>query len=151
MAKVVEQIILPAISMVRTIIPEEKIVLPFPGKGAKFVYVSGKFEVFDSGASLNRIIEFRSKTPGSLFTEFSVLGYRDGEINISVGFNKKINEKAVKNYLATYDIVPDAVELMTTYHTAGRTQLRNMFNILTENNEIPESHFEQICNIIDKA
>jgi hypothetical protein len=151
MAKVVEQIILPAISMVRTIIPEEKIVLPFPGKGAKFVYASGNFEVFDSGAPLNRIIEFRSKTPGSLFTEFSVLGYRDGEINISVGFNKKINEKAVKNYLATYDIVPNAVELMTTYHTSGRTQLRNMFNILTENNEIPESHFEQICNIIDKA
>jgi hypothetical protein len=143
--------VLPAISTVRTIIPDEKIILPFPGKGAKFVHTSGKFKPFNSGASLNRIIEFRSKTPGSLFTEFSVMGYRDGEMKMSVGFNKKIDEDAVREYFATYDIVPDAVELMTTYHTSGRTQLRNMFNILTENNEIPASHFEQICSIINSA
>jgi hypothetical protein len=148
---------LPTVSNVRTIIPEEKFVLPYPGKEAKFVHDCGDFEPFYSSGKANRELNFRSITRDSLLGEFSVLGYGDGKISISISFNRLIlfnrnfNIDEVKKYFDSYGMEVNFLIFKSHFETSDRTQLRNMFNIITENNEIPSSHYEQVYDIIDKA
>ena len=103
-------------------------------------------------------INFRSITRDSLLGEFSVLGYGDGKISISILFNYAILWNKIKfdigkidKYFDSYGMKINPLNYESHYETSDRTQLRNMFNIITENNEIPSSHYEQVYDIIDKA
>lgn len=134
-------------------VPEEKVKCEFPGKSAKFIYHSGSLMYLKSKQSLKRCIEFRSKTNDSLFDKFCILGYANNRIRINISFskpdivyNKNVND--IQEYFKQYDIVLEWIDINNFYITNGATQLRNMFNILAENNEIPSEYFEQIRDII---
>ena len=95
-------------------------------------------------------MEFKSSTKDSLIEEFSVLGYNDGDVCISIKFSSNSSEE-VKQYLAQFDLIPGFFDLTHGYKSRGKDQLKVFFNILAKNNEIPVSHFEMIRDIVAKG
>ncbi len=123
--------------------------IPYPGKPARFIHCSGNWDLFDVGAELCRSINFKSSTEGSLLKEFSIFGYRDGNVCIRLIFSKNSDE--VKDYLKQFELIPDWLELEHGYISENKGQLKFFFNIIANNNEIPISHFEMIRDIVAKG
>jgi hypothetical protein len=123
--------------------------MPYPGKPARFIFDSGDWRLFNSGADLCRCMKFKSSTKDSLLKGFSVLGYNDGDVSISIDFSKK--SKDVKEYLKQFDLIPGFLDLEHGYKSHGKDQLKIFFNFLANNNEIPVSHFEMIRDLVAKG
>lgn len=125
---------------------------PYPGKPARFIHDSGDWSLFNcGGADSCRCMEFKSSTKDSLIKGFSVLGYKDGDICISIDFSSKKSSKDLKQYLKQFDLVPGFLDLEDGYKSHGKDQLKIFFNILSNNNEIPVSHFEKIRDLVAKG
>ncbi len=94
-------------------------------------------------------MNFKSSTKDSLIEEFSVLGYVDGRVLIIIFFSKDSDK--VKEYLKQFDLIPNWSDLKTGYMSKNNDQLKILFNILANNNEIPVSHFEMIRDLVAKG
>lgn len=124
-------------------------ILPYPGKQARFVHTSGDWKPLDraSCGELSLRMDFQSTTEDSLLKKFSLLGYKDGDVAISIGFCEK-DSKNLNSYLKQFDILIDSDY---SFKTKTKEQLRILFNILAENNEIPASHFDKVKDIVTKG
>lgn len=123
--------------------------MPYPGKSARFIHSCGDWGLFESGADLCRMMAFKSSTKDSLLEKFSVSGYKDGDVCISMYFSKI--DKDVIEYLKQFDLIADSFDLAHGYKSHGKDQLKIFFNILANNNEIPVSHFEMIRDLVAKG
>lgn len=123
--------------------------MPYPGKPARFIHYSGDWRLCNSESELCLYMEFKSSTKDSLINEFSVLGYKDGGLRIGIEFSN--NSKGLKEYLKQFDLIPGFLDLTGSYISKGKDQLKNFFNILANNNEIPVSHFEMIRDLVAKG
>ncbi len=123
--------------------------LAYPGISAKFVHTDGDWKLYDSGGSLCRCMQFSSLTTNSLITQFSLLGYTDGDVTIRVTFSNLSND--LVEYLKKFNIVPNNSGPTHAHMSIDHDQLKLIFNILADNNEIPESHFEKIRDIVAKG
>jgi len=124
--------------------------VPYPGKSARFIHANGTWDLYDSGASLCRSMNFASSTENSWLKEFFILGYRSGSVSISLSFPK--GDKSVVEYFKNFDIILTDVDLKHgSYKSQNQDQLKIIFNIIAENNEIPASHFDKIREIVAKG
>lgn len=121
--------------------------IPFPGKPAKFECVSGKWESYNSGADLERCMEFQCITTieNSLFKSFSILGYKDGSVSIFIRFNY-VTEKLTK-YFHALGIQTD--DLFLGSLKCNGMQAKKLFSVLARHNEIPNTHFDLIRTLIE--
>lgn len=126
----------------------EKDVLPeiqYPGKPARFLHVSGDWNLKDLGdTTLCRMMTFESSTTNSLLKGFKILGYKDNDVRILLNFSKV--SKFLVEYFKKFDVVISDYD--DHYISDGKDQLKVIFNIISENNEIPVTHFEKIRNIV---
>jgi len=113
------------------------------------VHTSGDWSdhSYGEGANLRRFMEFCSISPGSLIKKFSLLGDDDNGIRFCIGFKKK--NDALEAYLLSHGIPMDWTE-NDLGHLIVRThiQVKTLFAIVSQHNEIPESHFEKLRTII---
>lgn len=123
--------------------------MPYPGKPARFIHANGNWNLYNSKTDLCRFMQFKSSTEDSLLKEFFVLGYKNGNVSISITFSKSSSD--VKEYLKQFDLFPDSIDLVTAYKSQSKEQLKIFFNIIAENNEIPVSHFEMIRDLVAKG
>lgn len=119
--------------------------MPYPGKPAKFVHENGDWRLYHTGGDLCRYMKFISITKDSLIKEFSILGYKDGDVIISISYTNE----SFKEYLKQFDIFSDIPIMM--YMSKNKDELKILFNILADNNEIPDSHFKMIRDLVDKG
>jgi hypothetical protein len=144
------QEILPEAS--RTIQAEQKDIanVPFPGIGAKFVATS-TWETLIVGMPLERQLCFVSKTPNSLFTEMQVLGYKNKKLVISVEAGSE-HRNTVGNYLETLEITVENYEkTLGRFRINIHSDLKTLFRVLAENNEIPVEHFQLIRTLVEQG
>lgn len=123
------------------------VAMPYPGKRARFVHQVGNWDLFYLPGNLCRKMEFISSTKDSLIEDFSLLGYKNGKVAIQVKFSEGNN---IVEYLKQFDIIVDRIDLIG-YMTKNQDQLKVIFNIIAQNNEIPASHFEKIRDIVAKG
>lgn len=128
---------------------EAKAAIPYPGKPARFIHQNGTWDLYDSGGSLCRRMNFISSTKDSLIERFSLFGYKNGNVLIFIKFLENIY--SAKDYFKNFDIILTETDLSSEYISKNPDELRVIFNILAENNEIPASHFDQIRDIIAKG
>lgn len=111
--------------------------IPFPG-GGKFVHCSGEWKPIVQG-DLNRLVKFKSVSKESAFVEISFFGFKQGNISLTVTFNRKrkLRKQAIKylasKHLTRGDLNPLAVRFCAKSH---KEQVR-LFSIITKNNELP--------------
>ena len=115
---------------------------PYPGQSARFVHDGGDWGWYSSGGSLRRKMDFVSVTKDSLIKQFSILGYENGDLFLIVKFAEALS--TLDQYLNQFDLS----QKWQVCWAKNKTQLTCLFNIIADNNEIPESHFDQIRNII---
>lgn len=121
----------------------------FPGKSAEFVLKSGEW-VKGNNEGGDRTLEFISTTPGSLFTELNVFGYRDGSITLRVGFDRKHTD-TVYHYLSKCGI-HDLIQPPSGFYVSAKlSALKKLLPILTRNNRIPQPWLSLITTLIDKG
>lgn len=117
--------------------------IPFPGKGAHFVHISGNWNFFNSG-SLVRSLKFLTATPGSLFEAMSVLGYEDGSVALGIEY-----EKAAISYLEACGIIlGDNFKMIKCYISNNNDDTKLLFNIIAKHNKIPEDKFPLIHALV---
>jgi hypothetical protein len=124
--------------------------MPYPGKPARFVHHGGDWNLFNistPGAKLCRQLEFKSSTEDSLITDFIINGYKDGDVTIQIVF-KEYREDA-RQYFKQFEIFIGLFAL--SFNSETKTQLKALFNIIANNNEIPASHFELIRDLVAKG
>lgn len=143
-----EEPALPADSAKIPVDPEVEIrTIPFPGKGAYFELCnSGWDDVFNSGGNLIRSMKFRSRVSDSIFSEFYVLGYRDGSLSLSL----KWRDKAADEYLSRCKVhLSEIARVSQSVQTHFPPDVRKLFHIVTLHNEIPEPHFGLIKRLVE--
>lgn len=123
------------------------------GPSAIFEHAYGDWSCFDSGVTLCRQMHFKSKVDNSTISEFSVLGYMSGKVTIAIFWKKTENEDAsFINFLEANKIpVSELDRLSHQVYTGTHEALKIAYRILSENNQIPASHKEQIEIIVDKG
>lgn len=125
--------------------------LPYPGKSARFLYDCGSWEkkIIGKNVKLCRDLDFKSCSKDSFIKEFSIYGYINGYVYIYVNVSEDHTE-AAKIYFKQFDMNPH--ELFNDRFVAKTpAQLKLIFNVLAENNEIPEKYFGTIKAIVEKG
>lgn len=123
--------------------------IPFPGKGAKFVLSANHWNAhYGTGGDLVRELEFKSQTSGSLFTKFSVLGYRDGSFAIFFNFEKKCKDAAI-DYLSKCGIELKFIEREICHYKSDLSTTELVFRILAKHNDIPQDQFTLIRELVN--
>ena len=146
-----EELRLPEASVRVEEVPREE--LPFPGIKARFVHTGGDWEMFNSGGPLCRSLEFKSITQDSYFQTFGLYGYTDHSLFLRIIPKGRL-------CLSRADSVPEDLtrymlhngfpeDLPAAYIARDADQLRRLFKILAENNEIPEPYYTQMREIIE--
>lgn len=140
----------PSQSLLPQLSQSERLQVPYPGKSATFFHLQGDWEKLhlDRGR-LCRFVDFVSSTKDSLIEKFSVLGYDDGSVKIYMLFSK--NADGLEKYLKNFQLTPYPFELEYGMTSEGYDQLKTFFNILANNNEIPDSHIRMITDLVAKG
>lgn len=123
--------------------------IPFPGKPAKFEWFDGDWTKSDHGfGSLVRSMDFKCVTTiaNPFFSKFSILGYTDGSILISVHFPEESEDAA--SYFKALGIQMDSADKCLGRLICGNEQAKKLFSALATHNEIPASHFDLIRTLI---
>lgn len=118
--------------------------IPFPGKGAKFVRTSGKFEP-------PYLLRFYSKTPGSLFKSFKIkkmMNLQDSFYSfvLKVSFSQKNAEK-IFEFLSEKGLDIQNRTSRKRYAASGNNA-KKLFGILAKHNEIHKISFKKIRKIM---
>jgi hypothetical protein len=125
----------------------------FPGIRAKFVPASdNRWDQHRGEAGIDpvRKLTFVSQTPHSLFTQFCLEGRRGDHIRLTVEFLRQ--DSLVQSYFEQYGInLTDLEMLRGSFFIGDPRELRPLFKLLAENNEIPENNYPQLIHIIHKA
>lgn len=127
-----------------------KIAPDYPGPAGKFIHKRGNWTRFDSGASLERNIEFVSLSANSLIKRFTLLGYKDKSVAIMVHFKK--NNQDLVNYFSHHAVIIGKIDKMLgSYKSANTEELKTLFAIIAQHNEIPASHYQKVKEIVEQA
>lgn len=132
----------------------------YPGKPTKFKHeYPGNWEkpfvsggLYTSDGLLCRMLAFERSNKDSLIQEFRFLGYRDGSIGISITYGGE--KGAMVKYLKEYNICCKDIHPISgwnSYCTSTLMDVRKLFAILAENNEIPEPYFTMMQEILKKG
>lgn len=120
--------------------------IPYPEKRATFVlWGRGSWEPNDHGTPVCREITFENKTPNSSIGSFSLCGWRDGEVTIGISMGS--DRKNFIEYLCRQGFVIDSSVFY--FSTRNSAELKKLFNILTENNDIPREYLDIMRPIVD--
>ncbi len=127
---------------------EKFLLLPFPGKEAVFKLVPYEnWSVGHEGANLVRILSFKSETNDSLIKEFQLLGYESGKVGLSLTLSD--NGDAVETYFGA--VIDNSEEKMVLLddglYFEQRDELRKIFKVLKEFNQIPAEHLNLVENL----
>ncbi len=111
-------------------------------KSGKFVHDGGVWsKTYDSGANLVKNSTFSSITKGSLIKSFSLLGYRDGDIAVSLKYQvdtPDAEDSAFCDFLREAGCVPTWMDHhIGIFKTKTLKQTRTIMELLTLNNELP--------------
>lgn len=145
--------LIPAVSATIEADLKEKSVdeLPFPGRAAKFTLISGdwKESLNNSGSLLSRILVFKcvSTIKDPLFKEFSILGYNDGKVFISLETDEH-KQSELRHYFDALGINVSNLDLILQIRCDG-IQAKKLFAVIAKHNEIPNSHFPFIRKLIE--
>lgn len=118
---------------------------PFPGKSAVFAHLAGDWEPKDTGSPLCRELQFRSIVPDSLLENFTLYGYTDGTIRISIWFQKY---HGFDEFLKTYQIDDNGFGFLVEDNLE---KIRVLFRIIAMNNEIPSDKYPLLAQIIKEG
>lgn len=114
----------------------------YPGTPAQFICQ------FDDWKDTSlREIHFESKTPGSLIKTFTLIGYWNGSIAISMRLEGDSDTLAkFRSYLSDRccQMDPDS-------HYIYTDKVRSLFDVIRENNRIPNNWQQKIQSIVDKG
>ncbi len=133
----------------------------FPGISAEFV-VERDWDTLpkveegwgsNPTGELCRALHLVSKTQGSFFKRFEVLGYRDGSVKFSVKFSAKNAEAAKKyfrdNQLFQNDNFGDHLDFSTKTNRQSTLEgKQRLYVILIKNNNIPEQADKMIRELV---
>lgn len=128
--------------------------ISFPGLGARFMATTA-WEAISycnfPGVILEKQIRFVSKTPNSLFSKFSILGNKDKSLRILVTTPEEHRETAYK-YLEALGITLEGYSKFSgDFMVQGHEDLKIIFKIIAENNEIPAEHFQLIRTLVEQG
>lgn len=78
--------------------------IPYPGIRGEFIHEEGDWDkLIHTGASLNRMIMYKSITGGSTIKELEILGYSDGDIRVQIEYPTELTDE-LDIYLKEYHI-----------------------------------------------
>jgi hypothetical protein len=120
-------------------------IINYPGP---FKHTSGDWSCRDTGDNLCRTMNFQSTVEGSAIREFSILGYKNGQVAISLKLDKAENETFFRFLEARHVQVSNLDRLTGHLLTGTYETTKIVFRILSENNQIPASHKAKIEAII---
>ncbi len=128
-------------------------VTDYPDTPAEFVHMEGDWSYRDNGTPLCKLIKFRSKSQSTIQT-FSLCGYKDGTIaiGIKVAPYEKRDQSASElfcKFLAANQVpVSNDVDWHGCINTVLPEAIKIVFRILADNNQIPDSHRDQLERIV---
>lgn len=128
--------------------PDEEI--PYPGIQGEFIHEEGDWnKTYHSGGSLNRFSSYRSITCNSTIKEFSVLGYSDGDLRVSIKFPERIG-KELDHYMQQYNIDMDYHASLGFYTSSSYNlkQTKLLAEIVMKHNHFGEKDLEVIKGIL---
>jgi hypothetical protein len=148
---VIEPMVLPTRSRLLERAHAEVKNLPYPGMGGRFVHSSGNWALYDeSGDDFCREMTFVSETKGSLIKEIGLFGYKSGKVSLLVKF-REIKE-SLESYLLDYGIVLKCYDIdLKSYQSENIVELRSLFSIIAQNNQIPDEYFSRIREIVERG
>lgn len=128
----------------------------FPGLSATFKHLDGNWSPYHSGTPdhsenpVCRLMTFTSTIEHSTISGFSLRGYQNGEIDLLIKFDLTSCKKEPIFHFLHENQVPVTLldRVKPNFIAKAEGALRGVFRILTENNEIPSPHREQIQAII---
>lgn len=122
----------------------------YPGIPAVFVRAEGDWSCSDSAGDICRRMVFGSTVEGSLIIRFSLFGYKDGRVSININWGK-YNDLFIK-YLQEHQVLVSDMDCRLCSHwTQSPEELKAVFSILTQNNQIPAKYLKQIEPIVEKG
>ncbi len=120
--------------------------LPYPGTPAVFVLACDSWDhPYESEGELCRYMNFKSITENSLLKEFSLLGYAYGKVSISIKFDDRSFKKYLFAHCKVWDTSPN------TYTADTHKELKTLFRIIANHNQIPAEQFDKIRGIVEKG
>lgn len=123
--------------------------IPFPGKGGVFHLDPNKnWEVHYSITSVLRELRFVSGTKDSIFSEFALFGYENGEVALWLSSNKHdplrvyLQSVDLSKKLANSLLAPTTEEIKRFMYISNPDSVKKIFRIFSQFNEIPG---ENLC------
>lgn len=119
-----------------------------PNPKIEFKATSANWEIFDSRAPLVRMLEFSTEAPGSFFTKIAILGYRDGQVLISLEFSPDKREMAEK-YFEDHRVHYDFTNLLCRQVVSrNKEETEQFFNLFIQDNCFPAERLELITALV---
>ena len=124
----------------------------FPGKGAKFIWKHGDWAPrTEADGDLACELHFSSRTEGSLFTKFALLGYKDGSIVLLAHFHRD-NIDLLRQYLKKIGMDPEDADIIyKSIKVYNHNDIKLLFTALALHNEIPDKYFDLIRSVVEKG
>ena len=122
--------------------------IPFPGTQARFVHASGDWEVLDSGTDLAREMEFHSITRGSLFERFVVLGWKTGEVALTLKFLGKDKTISYLNDCGVQAPTLGSKGYSNHSYRSNSLDTKALFEVIAKHNDIPKHKFALIRDLV---
>lgn len=125
----------------------------YPGVPAIFKHVRGDWNCKADSGPICRSMDFESAVESSAVSKFSIYGYQDGTVSISISFGKikEVNEQFVAFLQAKRIPVSSLDSLSKHVLTKTSESVKIAFRILAENNQIPDSHRKELEAIVEKG
>jgi len=125
----------------------------YPGIPAVFEHTKGDWSCYDSGGELCRELAFESIVKDSLIKGFSLFGYKDRSVSIRIDFGNDTELfKIFVKHLQTHQVSESTMDhRQCTIFTIFHKDLKAVFRILTQNNQIPAQYLKQIESIVEKG
>lgn len=123
--------------------------IPYPGERGEFVLKSGDWKFIDYGVPLVRELRFVSRKSSSLFNEVNILGYRNGLVGLCVKY-KENDFEVIKNYFESLGLDMSKIS-SRQYIALFHKDVKTLYEILQENNSLPQEQLPLIRNLIEKG
>ncbi len=120
--------------------------IPFPGKSAKFRSTIKWKENLNTEIPLQKSLSFKSQSLDSFVISINVLGYKDGEVWITV---EVTDEDKFLRYLEKIGISIKDHNTQKTFFFAINQQCKTVFEALAQNNKFEDKEYKFVKNLLE--
>ena len=124
--------------------------IPYPWQSSILKYVEGNWDSPWKGLEIQRQMLFEASNQTAII-RFFLYGYHDGRVTIRLTLPSHSIDKWTE-YLRSKSIINPLIDHRNGFiYSRGKEELRKFFQIISENNKIPELHFSKLKEIVEKG